>query len=73
MKRELDVVSLCGGLPGEFAAYLNYTRGLEFREKPRYGFLRGLFRRAFRREGLTYDHVFDWTERLYHESAEDEF
>lgn len=72
MKQELDVVAFCEGLPGEFVTYLNYTRGLGFRDKPRYGFLRGLFRRAFKRGGFAFDHVFDWTERLYLESVEDE-
>lgn len=71
LKEDLNVETICSQLPAEFATYLDYTRGLGFRDKPRYGYLRGLFRRAFKREGFAYDHVFDWTERLYHESADE--
>jgi hypothetical protein len=35
--------TLCEGLPAEFEVFLNYTRSLEFKEKPDYQYLRGLF------------------------------
>ena len=35
--------TLCEGLPAEFEVFLNYTRSLEFKQKPDYQYLRGLF------------------------------
>lgn len=35
---------LCEGFPAEFLTFLEYTRTLEFDQKPDYDFLRGLFR-----------------------------
>jgi casein kinase 1 delta/casein kinase I family protein HRR25 len=67
-KSSLSGEDLCRDvLPQEFAEYINYTRSLGFRDKPGYGYLRKLFRNRFRREGFHHDHVFDWTERRFHE------
>jgi hypothetical protein len=35
--------TLCKGLPAEFEVFLNYARSLEFKQKPDYQYLRGLF------------------------------
>ena len=35
--------TLCEGLPAEFEIFLNYARSLEFKQKPDYEYLRGLF------------------------------
>jgi casein kinase 1 delta/casein kinase I family protein HRR25 len=60
--------ALCEGvLPGEFAAYINYTRSLGFDDKPDYSRLRGAFCRRFRAEGFKYDNVFDWTVKRFNE------
>ncbi|KAK3304691.1 casein kinase I isoform delta [Chaetomium strumarium] len=68
MKESLSAEALCDGfLPGEFVTYINYTRGLAFDDKPDYLYLQRLFRRRFRAEGFKYDHVFDWTEKLFKE------
>jgi casein kinase 1 delta/casein kinase I family protein HRR25 len=68
MKEGLSGEALCDGfLPGEFAAYIDYTRRLTFDDKPDYSYLRRLFRRRFRSEGFEYNHVFDWTEKLFDE------
>ncbi|KAL2256639.1 hypothetical protein VTK26DRAFT_1368 [Humicola hyalothermophila] len=68
MKEGLSGEALCDGfLPGEFATYINYTRGLAFDDKPDYSYLRQLFRRLFQAKGFKYDHVFDWTEKLFDE------
>jgi casein kinase 1 delta/casein kinase I family protein HRR25 len=68
MKEGLSGEALCNGfLPGEFAAYIDYTRRLDFNDKPDYSYLRRLFHRLFRAEGFEYDHVFDWTEKLFDE------
>ncbi|OAA70712.1 casein kinase I isoform delta [Cordyceps fumosorosea ARSEF 2679] len=67
MKLTVPVETLCEGLPEEFATYITYTRSLGFQEKPKYAYLRCLFRRAFSALGFQYDNVFDWTEKLYYE------
>jgi hypothetical protein len=35
--------TLCEGLPAEFEVFLNYACSLEFKQKPDYQYLRGLF------------------------------
>jgi hypothetical protein len=35
--------NLCKGLPDEFAVFLNYVCSLEFKQKPDYQYLWGLF------------------------------
>lgn len=68
-KLSTPVGALCGGLPVEFASYINYTRSLGFDEKPDYAYLRGLFRWLFHRCGYDRDYVYDWTVRKAHEEA----
>jgi casein kinase 1 delta/casein kinase I family protein HRR25 len=67
IKEGLSGEELCDGLPKEFGAYINYTRCLAFDDKPDYSYLRRLFRNLFQAEGFKYDHVFDWTEKLFEE------
>ena len=68
MKESLTGEALYDGfLLKEFAAYIDYTRRLAFDDKPDYSYLRRLFHRLFRSEGFEYDHVFDWTEKLFDE------
>ncbi|KAI0399451.1 casein kinase 1, delta subunit [Xylaria palmicola] len=67
-KESLSGEKLCEGLlPDEFATYINYTRSLDFEEKPNYAYLRELFRRVFRSKGFRYDNIFDWTEKRFNE------
>jgi casein kinase I family protein HRR25 len=64
MKMDTTTKDLCSGLPDEFAAYLKYTRSLDFEDKPDYLLLRKIFRDLFVREGFQYDYVFDWTREI---------
>ncbi|XP_023216139.1 casein kinase I-like [Centruroides sculpturatus] len=59
-KMSIPVEVLCEGFPAEFAAYLNYCRGLRFDEKPNYTYLRQLFSKLFRTLNYQFDYVFDW-------------
>jgi len=58
-KRRINTEDLCKGLPREFAVYFGYIRSLDFDEKPKYSYLRRIFRGLFMREGFDYDHVYD--------------
>lgn len=62
MERKLTTASavLCADLPEEFVQYFDYCRALRFADKPDYRHLRALFWQIARREGITYDGVFDW-------------
>lgn len=44
----------------EFTVYLNYTKRLEFEEKPDYTYLRSLFMGLLHKLELHYDLKFDW-------------
>ncbi|KAF0980854.1 hypothetical protein FDP41_012642 [Naegleria fowleri] len=59
-KKNIRIVSLCKGLPIEFATYLNYTRGLKFYQEPDYMYLRNLFLNLFVREKYALDYEWDW-------------
>ncbi|KAH8676942.1 casein kinase I isoform delta [Ilyonectria robusta] len=67
-KMNIPVETLCQGLPREFETFINYTRSLGFKDKPDYAYLRHLFRRLYNSQGFQYDKVFDWTEKLFHET-----
>lgn len=43
IKMTIDLKLLCEGLPDCFYEYINYTRNLQFTEKPDYNYLRDLF------------------------------
>ena len=60
-KTKTGVEDLCSGLPEELGIYINYCKGLNFEDRPDYGYLRRLLRDLFIREEFDYDHVFDWT------------
>jgi len=61
MKIKTPVDILCKSLPAEFTTYINYSRALNFDEKPEYNLLRRLFRKLFIRKGFSEDCIFDWT------------
>ena len=69
-KRRINTEDLCEDLPQEFAVYFDYIRSLKFDEKPKYFYLRKIFRDLFVREGFDYDHVYDWTILEYLRSKE---
>jgi len=58
-KRTINTEDLCEGLPRQFTVYFDYIRSLN--EKPKYSYLRRIFRGLFVHEGFDYDHVYDWT------------
>lgn len=45
IRMAITTSTLCEGLPAEFEVFLNYARSLEFKQKPDYEYLRGLFSR----------------------------
>jgi serine/threonine protein kinase len=66
-KMSLSPEELCKDIPVEFTKYIEYTRSLGFDEKPKYSYLRQLFRDLFIRRGFKHDNVFDWTEKRFKE------
>jgi len=69
-KRRINAEDLCEGLPQQFAVYFDYIRSLDFDKKPKYAYLRRIFRDIFVREGFDYDHVYDWTILEYMRSTQ---
>lgn len=69
-KQTISVEELCEGLPRAFAAYFDYIRSLGFDDKPKYSYLRKIFRDLFVREGFNHDNVFDWTILKYLQTTE---
>jgi hypothetical protein len=43
MRMEITLSTLCKELLAKFKIFLNYARSLEFKQKPDYQYLRGLF------------------------------
>jgi len=60
-KETISTRDLCDGLPKEFAIYFDHVDSLGVDDKPKYSYLRKIFRDLFIREGFEYDQVFDWT------------
>ncbi|KAH8805229.1 casein kinase I [Xylogone sp. PMI_703] len=71
MKIEISLQELCKDLPSEFERYMEYTRSLDFCQKPDYSYLRKLFRNLFVRQGFRFDNVFDWTINRFKEIQRD--
>lgn len=59
-KMATTIEALTRGLPHEFGDYLTYCRKLRFDEKPDYSVLRKMFRDLMAKQGLEYDHQYDW-------------
>ena len=58
-KRRINTENLCEDLSQEFAVYFDYIRSLDFDEKPKYFYLRKIFRDLFVREGFDYNHIYN--------------
>ncbi|XP_050444026.1 casein kinase I-like [Adelges cooleyi] len=62
-KRNTPIETLCEGYP-EMAEYLKYSRRLDFFEEPNYDYLRQLFIDSIKKNSLTDDQQFDWSNKL---------
>jgi len=54
---------LCHGYPEGFQIYLQYSRNLEFTQRPDYDMLWRLFRQVRDKEGALKDHEYQWFEK----------
>ena len=52
MKKYIPVERLCKGLPIEMEEYFKYVRNLKFQEEPNYGYLRDLFKKILKNNGI---------------------
>mmetsp|Transcript_243 Transcript_243/g.543 ORF Transcript_243/g.543 Transcript_243/m.543 type:complete len:385 (-) Transcript_243:391-1545(-) len=59
-KEDTPLGTLCAGFPDEFQTYLQYTRNLDFQERPDYNMLRKLFADVRERLGPVEDHELEW-------------
>ena len=59
-KIEVSPEELCKDNPKEFAAFLTYTRCLNFDEEPNYSYWREVFQGVARENCIFYDGEFDW-------------
>ncbi|KAK1812543.1 casein kinase I [Friedmanniomyces endolithicus] len=66
-KMATSAEQLCEELPEEFAQYMQEVKDIPAGVRPHYDELRHKFRRLAVREGVRYDHVFDWTRLLFSE------
>ena len=49
MKQDIPISELCNGIPSIFGDFLQYTRSLDFYERPDYELCRGQFIRFYQR------------------------
>lgn len=59
-KESVPLDELCTGYPSCFKEEIRITRDLQFKERPDYNMLRGMFTSEFESQGLTEDYIFDW-------------
>ena len=61
IKLRMPIEQICGvSAPLEFSNYMYYVRALRFEDRPDYNSIRFIFKKLMKKEGLEYDHVFDW-------------
>ena len=70
-KESTPASKLCSGLPKEFTTMLNYVRAAGPANPPDYDMLREMFRNLAKKERIEYDHVYDWTIRMYFQQRGD--
>jgi serine/threonine protein kinase len=64
MKMSTSLRDLCYGCPHEFIEYFEYCKKLEFKDKPDYTYLKGIFQRIANNEGINlFDQLYDWSIR----------
>lgn len=64
MKLYTTTKELCQGCPPEFRQYMDYTKNLQFEEKPNYAYMLKLFTDLAAREGIDLtDSMYDWSVR----------
>jgi len=61
-KMETPIIELGEGYPEQFQTYLQYCRKLEFKQRPDYNMLYGLFRALRVSEDVHRDDMFQWLE-----------
>ena len=59
-KLSIPLERLCENLIDEFRQLFQYSRTLEFEEKPDYPMLKNLFKDALKREGFDFDYNYCW-------------
>ena len=61
LKIQFKLEDLCHNLPKECIRFIQYARNMNFEDRPNYSYLRGLLRKAAKKNGLHYDSSkFDW-------------
>lgn len=60
VKMACTTEQLTRGLPEEFTKYMNYSKNLDFKEKPDYLYLKSLLQKVFDRMGFEKDFKYDW-------------
>ncbi|RCH79085.1 Casein kinase I isoform delta [Rhizopus stolonifer] len=60
-KKQTSMQSLCRGFEPEIGEFLEYTRKLEFEEKPDYEGWRQKFRAVMERKKYDFDYIYCWT------------
>ena len=60
-KMQTSAKELCSDIPEEFEKYIDYTRKLEYLEKPDYDMLKGLFNLMLKKDNSKFDYIYDWT------------
>ena len=61
-KSSLTDEELCKGLPKQFYHFVTYARNLEYKENPKYDYMKSLFVECLNERKLNYDKVYDWNE-----------
>ena len=61
LKAGLKPEELYKDLPDEFVKYMNYVKGLSFKQNPDYNFLKGLFIKLAMSKKYMIDNIFDWS------------
>ena len=61
MKKNIKLQDLCKGLPSEVIDYMNYAKYLKFEQEPDYNYLKNLFKRILKRNGVSLDnYILSW-------------
>ncbi|KAJ6227309.1 tau-tubulin kinase 1 [Anaeramoeba flamelloides] len=60
IKKKFTNISMCNGLPEEFALFYKHIESLEYEDKPDYQYLRRLLNTTYKRYGYDVNTKYDW-------------
>ena len=72
LKKKISLERLCQHIPNEIKIYMEYCRSLSFEQKPKYEYLKGLFKKILIKNQKIDDNIFFWNKNKKQENKREQ-